>query len=297
MFLTLDILNQHGACGRGVEWFGRYFPNGGELIDVINHKYVTPYFLHWGYTNLNVSEEEKAAYWKKLNIECEDIHTIYSCDNIKNSVWISRSSNVEDSCYVFSSKNVSSSEDVSNSSEVSDSKRVYGSEFIYASNKILDSRNVNESCNIVGSDYVVNSHSIMNSAAITNSAFVDAWLPGKTKQIKNSRFIFECSNLKNSLFCHHIDNKDYMLFNKQVDATDYNLIVKQLDKILCDYKTALVKDDYWPSHTIPLDIPSVQRNIIKQYGNLPSTFWRWIKTLPGYDPSVLYAITYNKELI
>ena len=297
MFLTLDILKDYGACGRGVDWFVRYFPEGAELIDVINHKYVTPYFLHWGYNNLTTSAEEKEAYWKKLNIDCDNIYTIYSCDNIKNSEWISRSSRIEDSWYVFSSQDVASSEDVLCSSDVSDSKRVYGSEFVYSSNRVLNSKNVNNSHNIVGSDYVINSHSVMNSAAVTNSAFVDGWLPGGSKQIKDCRFVMECSNLKHSLFCHKINDGEYMIFNRQVDVADYELIVKQLDRMLKEYESILVKDNYWPSHVIPLDMPNVQRNIIKQYAELPSSFWRWVKTLPGYDPSILYAITYNKDLI
>jgi hypothetical protein len=137
----------------------------------------------------------------------------------------------------------------------------------------------------------------MNASAVTNSAFVDAWFAGGTRQIKDCRFIMECTNLKHSLFCHKISDGEYMIFNKQVDAADYELIVKQLDKILTNHEAELVVEGEWPHHTIPLDAPKIQRNIIKQYGNLPSTFWRWVKTLPGYDPSVLYAITYNKELI
>jgi hypothetical protein len=204
---------------------------------------------------------------------------------------------VEDSEFVFSSKNVTNSEDISLSEDVSDSQRIFGSEFVYSSKRIAHSKNVTDSCNIVNSDYVVNSHSIMNASAVTNSAFVDAWLVGGSRQLKDCRFIMDCTNLKHSLFCHKISDGEYMVFNKQVDAADYELIVKQLDKILANYEAELVVEGEWPHHTIPLDAPKIQRNIIKQYGNLPSTFWRWVKTLPGYDPSVLYAITYNKELI
>ena len=68
MILTKEILEKYDACSQGVKWFERTFPNGGELIDVINHRYTDKQFLHWGFTNLTVSEEEKAAYYKKLNI-------------------------------------------------------------------------------------------------------------------------------------------------------------------------------------------------------------------------------------
>ena len=178
-----------------------------------------------------------------------------------------------------------------------DSNRVYGSEFIYSSSRILHSKNVTNSNNVVNSDYVVNSHSIMNSAAVTNSAFVNGWTLGGTKQIKDCRFIMACSNLKHSLFCHKISDGEYMIFNKQVDPMDYEIIVKQLDKLLSSYQTELVVGNHWSSHEIVLDYPEIQRNVIKQYANLPTSFYRWVRTLPGYDAGVLYAITFNKDLL
>jgi hypothetical protein len=297
MFLTLETLEQYNACDNGKKWFARHFPDGGELMDVLNHRFVTPEFLHWGFTHLSTTPEEQAVYWDKLKIDCEDKHTIYKCDHLHNVRWATRSSHIEDSEFVFSAKNVTNSEDISLSEDVSDSRRIFGSEFVYSSKRIAHSKNVTDSRNIVNSDYVVNSHSIMNASAVTNSAFVDSWLAGGSKQIKDCRFIMDCKNLKHSLFCYKINYGDYMLFNKQIDATDYELIVKQSDKILEGYESELVVDGEWPSHTIPLDAPRIQRNIIQQYSKLPSSFWRWVKTLPGYDPAILYAITYNKDLI
>lgn len=297
MFLTLDILEQYGACEAGKKWFASHYPEGTELINLINHESVSTEILHWGYANLTTTEEEKKAYWKRLNIDCENLHTIYKSDNIRNSEWVTRSSKVVDSEHVYSSKEITSSTSILSSEEVSNSHQVYDSEFIDSSKRVLCSKNVTNSYNIVNSDYVVNSHSIMNAAAVTDSAFVDGWLAGGSKQIKNCRFIMECSNLRHSLFCNKISDGEYMIFNKQVDAADYELIVKQLDKRLEGFESELVKEGEWPKSTIPLDAPHVQRNIIKQYANLPASFWRWVKTLPGYDPAVLYAITYNKELI
>jgi hypothetical protein len=297
MFLTLETLEQYNACEKGKEWFAHFFPNGGELKEVLSHRFITPEILHWGYTHLTTSSEEKEIYWKKLNIECDNIFTIYHSDNIKNSEWISHSSNVTDSAYVYSSNDIATSNNILASKDISDSQQIFGSEFVYSSKQIVHCKNVTSSYNIVSSDYIVNSHSIMNSAAVTNSAFVDAWLAGSTRQIKDCRFIMECTNLKHSLFCHKISDGEYMIFNKQVDAADHELIVKQLDKILAGYEAEFVVGGEWPSSTIPLDVPKIQRNIIKRYSNLPSSFWRWVKTLPGYDPAVLYAITYSKELI
>lgn len=297
MFLTLEILDKYNACDKGKEWFAHFFPNGGELKEVLSHRFITPEILHWGYTHLTTTAEEKEIYWKKLNIECDNVSTIYHSDNIKHSEWVSHSSNITDSTHIYSSNNVATSHNILSSKDVSNSHQIFGSEFVYSSKQIIHSKNITSSHNIVSADYVVNSHSIMNSAAVTNSAFVDGWLPGRTKQIKDCRFIMECVNLKHSLFCYKISDGEYMIFNNQMEKEDYELIVKQLDVMLKDYKAELVKHNHWPANTIPLHSPAIQVNKMKQYSKLPSSFWRWVKTLPGYDPSVLYAITYNKELI
>ena len=297
MFLTLEILERYNACKVGKDWFTHFFPNGGELMDVINHRFVDPEILHWGFTNLTTTAAEKEAYYAKLKIDCVDCSTIYHCNDITNSKWVTRSSNVSLSEYIFGSQDVDACDNVLSSNNVQDSHQVFNSEFVYNSQAILGSKNINDSSNIVNSDYVVRSHSVYNSANVTGSAFVTGFAFGRSKHIKNSRFVEECSNIKNCLFCRGISDAEYMMFNKPVDPEDYDMIIKQLDRLLKDWEMELVKDRVWPSQTIPLDTPVIQRNVIKQYSGLPESFWRWVKTLPNYDPMVLYSITYNKNLL
>lgn len=297
MFINEQILKQYGADDEETKYFSSFFPNGAELVDVLSNSSLEIYFLHWLISHFTTTNEEKAQYLKTVKIECDSPRTVFESDNVTDSSWVSRSSNIKKSEYIFSSQNITSSSNILLSEDVINSSQIFGSEFIYSSKQILHSKNITNSNNIVCSDYVVNSHSVMNSAAITNSAYVDSWSPGGTKQIKNCRFIMDCQNLKNSLFCHKICDKEYMMFNQKIDEADYLNIIEQLDSILERYRTELVIEGEWPFGKIPLDTPRVQRNIIKQYSLLPSTFWRWVKTLPGYDPSVLYAITYKKDLI
>jgi hypothetical protein len=295
--ITLETFERLEADDNIILWFETYMPNGGEIADIFNHNHITYDVLHWIYTNISTTDEEKALYWEKTGIQCDENLSVYESDRVINSAWVSRSSRVNQSQFIFSSKDVDNSNSVLSSADIFDSYQVYGSEFVYTSNRVLQSRNVTNSHNIVDSDYVVNSHSIAHSATVTNSKFVDGWLPGGTKQIKDSRFIMDCSNLKKCLFCNHISDGEYLIFNKPVDASDYELILLQLDKLLGEFETELVVEGYWPKHTIPLDTPTIQRNITKQYNNIPESFWRWVKTLPGYDPAVLYAITYNSKLM
>lgn len=296
MFLTMEILEQYKACDNGKKWFARYFPEGGELIDVINHKYANAEFLHWGYEHLTTSEEEKAAYYKKLGIDCENLQSVYRSDNVKNCSWVSRSSRVKDSDYVFSSKGVENSHIVSSSEEVDGSRQIFSSEFITNSEQIYHSKNVTESHNIINSDYVVSSTSVLNSMVVTNSHCISGFAGGTSKQVKDSYFLESCANVHHCMFCTGISNTEYQLFNQPIDPAQFALIEQQLRKYAGGWLMNLV-DGEWPRETIPLDAPRIQRNVIKQYSGLPETFWRWVKTLPGYDPMVLYRITYQPRLL
>ena len=297
MYLTVEILKKNGACGKGLKWFERTFPNGAELVDVMSHKYVTPHFLHWGYESLysEVSEEEKQFYWNKLKINCEDKTRIFESVDIKNSNWVSESFQIVNSEYVFNSSEIASSQNILGCKNIQNSSHIFESEFIYDSKKIFLCKNVTNSHNITSSNYVINSHSINNATSVTGSTFVTSISKNKNSQIKNSHFISDCQNIKYCLFCREISDAEFMIFNKKIDQLDYENILKQLDNILKDWEMELVVNNQWPENTIPITPPIIQRNIIKQYANLPDTFWRWIKTLPYYDPQVIYSITYNPK--
>lgn len=296
MFLTLETLEQYRACESGKKWFARHFPEGGELIDVISHKYVTPEILHWGYTHLTTTEEEREIYWQKLNIDVAERWTIYESDHIVDSSYVTRSSKVRSSSYIFSCKDVVDSNNISGSKNIERSRQVFNGEFVYDSEKVYLSKNINQSLNVINSDYVVRSSSILNCAVITNSHYVHSLIVGRTKQIKDSAFITDCYNLKSCLFCTNIHDSEYMLFNQPIDPDQFDMIMKQMQNIMSGWQADFVKEE-WPEETIPLDSPQLQRNVIRQFENLPEVFWRWVKTLPGYDPGILYAITFQTNLI
>lgn len=296
MFLTLEILERYDACEPGKKWFSRYFPNGGELVDVMSHKYAAPDFLHWGYTNLPTSNEEREIYWKKIEVNTPYRWTIYESDHITNCEYVTRSSRIKNSNYIFGCKDIADSNNISSSNNVERSNQIFNSVFIYDSEKVHQSKNITESINIVNSDYVVRSGSVINSAVVTNSYYVGALATGRTKQIKNSAFIFECVNMQNCLFCSHIQNGEYYLFNQPIEKEQFEIIMRQFKSILAGYHTSFMRED-WPSSTIPLDTPNVQLSPEKHYANLPEVFWQWVKTLPGYNPDILYSITFQTKMI
>jgi hypothetical protein len=297
MFITVDILKQNKACSPGIKWFERHFPNGAELIDVINHPKVDRQTLHWGYANLITTDEEKVAYRKKLAIETSAEWTIYESDHVINCLYVTRSSGIKNSDYIFGSEGVTNSKNVMSSNMVENSSQIFSSNFVYDSKQVTCSKNITNSINIVNSDYIINSISVMNAASVMDSQIVHGLAPGKTRQIKNSIFISECENIDHCLFCTGIKDAEYMLFNEKIDAMQYEIIKRQLTGILNDWQPEFVKGGEWPEDTIPLDSPHIQRNIIKQFESLPETFWKWIKTLPGYNPAIVYALTFQGNLI
>jgi hypothetical protein len=296
MYITKETLLKYGACGFGLKWFERNFPNGGELIDVINHPKIDRHSLHWGYTNLITTETELEAYYKKLKItNNEHINTITYSDNVQDSLFVSRSSYVEKSNFVFSSEDIVDSSNISSSKVVQRSKNVFNSEFVYDSNQIYDGKNINNSYNIISANYIINSENVVNAASVINSKMVVDLVPNGTKQIKNSAFISHCSNLDHCLFCQCINNGEYLVFNKPVSAEEYDIIVTQLNNMLSNVELDLTLNG-WPKEQIPLDTPIINRNFGECFSILPDKFWRWVKTLPNYDPMILYGITYNLRI-
>ena len=294
MYLTKEILIQHGACDEGAQWFERWFPEGAELIDVIEHKYVTTEFLHWGFSHLSTSLKEQAAYHAKLGNDEQSRQTLYHSDHIVQSRYVTNSSDVYASDHIFTSSKVSFSDNVINSKLVENSNRVYLSSYVTSSSKILGSSNVTDSRNIVNSKFVVSSTNIFHGDVITNSHFINSFSFGRTTNITDSAFISDCKNLNKCLFCTNISDVEYHIFNKPINERHFDIIVKQMHTILGDTEAMLTLE--WPSYTIPIDTPRINRNIIKQYSTLPKEFWEWVKTLPNYDSGLLYTITLNPEL-
>ena len=297
MYLTKEILQKFNACSAGIKWFERHFPNGAELIDVINHPKVDKHTLHWGYTNLPTTAAEQEAYRKKLNITNNPhIDTIAYSDNIEDSTFVSRSSGVEKSRFIFSCEDVINSSNVSSSKVVQRSDRIFNSEFVYDSERVYDGKNINKSHNIVSANYIINSANVMNAASVINSKFVVDIAPDGTKQIKNSVFINHCSNLDHCLFCYGISDGEHLLFNKKITPEEYDMITTQLDNILLNIELKFTHNG-WPQEQIPLDAPIINRNTSNQFAALPDKFWRWMKTLPGYDPMIMYGITMQGNLL
>lgn len=292
MFLTLEFLEKAGACVAGRKWFAKYFPNGGEVLEILQSEHAHPDFLHWGYNNLVGSTEEKEAYWQQVKVSNCDRETIFRSDQINNCSYISRSRRVNDSSYIFSSRGIENSHLVVNSRNVKNGENIHESRFVYDSKKIIGSANITRGRNIVCCNRVVDSTNIYQSEDISNSHFVSSTQEKGTTFIEDSNFIRDCKNLKKCMFCVNLNDKEYHIFNIPVSKKQFELYESQLQEILSNYELSLADD--WSIPSIPISSPTVVRLLKKHYSSLPEELCDWVKTLPGYSAELFYLITFYK---
>jgi hypothetical protein len=290
MFITVDILKEVGACGSGILWFRKNFPNGAELSEVATHEYIItkPSLLHWCRDNLSYTkEEEELYYFKPLNIV--NSQAIERCQDISNSSYIAESKNISNSARIFKCTDITESTDVVASDEVNDSKLVFNSNFVYNSQKVTNSVNVNDSQNIVNSKYILKSNNVFQSTSITRSGEIY-----NSKNLKDCYFCFNCFNLKNAMFCSELTEGEYLLFNQPIDKEEFDVIKKQYNLYM---KYLLEYVDEWPEEIYHFTVPRVNPAFSQHLNSIGQKFWKWVSSLPNYDPMYMFRLTCLPEFL
>lgn len=131
MFINKELIAYLNGCEKGYKLFEKLYPNGAEVMEILDNKKIPKSIFHWGKENLNVSEEEIQKY---LQV-----------------------------CKIINSTNVSFSE------EVFDSNDVERSSNIVESNSVLKSQNIYNSSAVVNSDSVTKSSGVSQSKQVTFS--------------------------------------------------------------------------------------------------------------------------------
>jgi hypothetical protein len=258
------------------------------MLPLIKKAHIPESFLHWGYLWLETTPAEKQAYFDRLKIK--DSTGVYDSKNITDCFNVSDSQNVSKSSVIKHSKNVTNSKIIYNSDYIEQSEHIHNSFMVTKSNNILNGKNIVNSDEVVDSNYVLNSSGVFASDNVVDSTAI--W---RSKDMTNCGFCFGCTGLSNSLFCDQQSNGEYLLFNKPISVREYDMIKMQMTNLLNKYGLVFVKK--WPIEQIPLDSPRIDRNIEWQFAKLPEVFWRWVKTLPGYDPMIMYSITMQGNLL
>jgi hypothetical protein len=272
MYLTPDDILKYGPCYVAYSFMTRYYPEGGELSDIMRHKYMTEHFLHWGYENLDVSDEEKALYRELLSINCENPETIFKSRDIDCSAFVKESKHVYNSECVDDSTEVSDSKNIASSNDVHDSEKVLSSNFVFDSKEIITGTNITNSSNVVLSQFVVDSNSIYRSKQVESSQ----WLQD-CENVEDCFMCSGCHDLKHALLCQDATG-EYMIFNKPVEPKRFELIKKQMFSLLRGFEMKL--NDGWKLDMFETHA-RISHNLMKHYDGVSDRFWSWAKTLPG----------------
>lgn len=287
MFITADILRRHKACDQGIRYIERFYPEGVEMIDIIRDHHINKEFLHWGREHLTNGPEELAAYCKSCNIINSE--GFWYSVNVQNSKYIVKSKNVKDSKGVFGSIDITQSRDVVDSDEVENSGQIFYSSMIDNCAQVYRGKNIVSSVNICNSTMVARSENIIDSNTVFDSSEII-----KCNTVTNSFFCQNCNNIEHCMFCEGLEGAEYHIFNKPVDKKMYELIEGQYRKYM---NGQLEFISNWPEELVVGAHISPTRKFDDWYHPISEKFWKWVRTLPGFDSMLLYNITMLPEIL
>lgn len=287
MFITAEKLKHFGACEKGVLYIQEFYPNGAELIDIINDPNIEKEMLHWGRKKLDYTLEELEAYCKVCNI----INTegYWYCVDVHNSKNIVKSTDINSCERVFHSNDIYNSFDIVNGDSVSNSSQVFASAMIDLSKKILHCVNVSSGENICFSTAIGRSKNIFESKNVFYSSEII-----RSENVTASHFCQDCKNIKYCLFCNEIENAEYYIFNQPVDKERFDLFVEQYIRFM---ETELEFSPEWPSNLSVICAPLITRKTFDWYKSVRPKFWKWVRTLPNFDSVILYNMTFLPEVL
>lgn len=289
MFLTKEILEKYYACEDGIKFFEKHFPDGAELSDVIQMRFIPVEFLYWGFRYLDTTPEEKELYAKVLKIE--NSSGVFRSKIVSDSNHIVDSEKIKNSSYVFSSEEVTDSKEVVGSQNVENSIGVFNSSWVFNSARVAFSTSVNDSTNIANSQYIAGSKAIIESDLITDSQIIR-----KSSDMSRCVFCANCKGLRDAMFCtdQNTDTK-FLLFNKPVEEVHFKNILNVFKRLAPDTELNLISD--WQPEFLAPTVPQVVYDVRRHYSTMSQKFMKWLRTLPNYDPHIMYQLTYLPEFV
>ena len=287
MLITTELLRKYKACEQGIEYIQRFYPNGAEMIDIIHDPNIDKEFLYWGRKNLTHSAEEFDAYCHTCNIVNTDCH--WCSYNLHDSNFIVESHDIENSERIFESNDIEHSFDVVASESISNSSQIFTSSLVDNSSHIMHCSNITECNNTCFSKIISHSENIYNSKNVFTSSEIIT-----SENVTNSYFCQNCRNIKHCMFCDGIEDVEYYLFNQPVDKERFELFTQQYKRFM-QFKLAFAP--IWPENMIKAFTPVVTQKKYEWYNAISEKFWKWAKTLPGYDYILVYNITLIPEIL
>ena len=287
MFVTVDLLRKHNACEQGIKYIERFYPNGADMNELLSDRHISKEFLHWGREHLTTTDEDLKAYCKACRIE--NSKGFWYSQDVRDSQHVIKSKQVNGSIGVFGSSYVGDSIDVVESDNILNSKRIFDSSMIDDSEKIFKSQNITRGINVCNSTMVADSKNIIDACGVFDSSEIIGGL-----NISNSYFCHNCKEIKHCMFCDGLENAEYYVFNKPVDKKYFELFEKQYLKYMT---TQLDFIREWPEDLLVSVQITPTRKFDDWYHSIPDRFWKWARTLPHFDPMLVYNITLIPELL
>ena len=289
MFLTREILEKHEACKEGMAWFSRWFPDGTELINVINQRHVPFDFLDWGFMHLSTSDEEKKRYFEVIKVT--NSTSVVGSHNINESNMVADSDKVDHSAYVYYSKDVQDSADIRGSDRIERSQHIDHGSSVLDSIDVLRSSYTKESFNISHGSYIINCENIFDCALMTNCRYCLF-----CKNLSDSAFCAHCNDCNHCLFCTDLTGAEYCIFNKPVQKVQWEFIFSELKERFAE------KNMFLFNHCDIEDVNgtmAANNNYMKMFEPLfdSKEYVSWVKNLPYYDEMIAYKITYNPHFL
>jgi hypothetical protein len=96
------------------------------------------------------------------------------------------------------------------------------------------------------------------------------------------------------MFCIGLEDAEYCLFNKQIDKNLFDLLEKQYLRYMTELLD-FVRD--WPVDSVGKLNTKATEKFDDWYHPIPDRFWKWARTIPNFDPMILYNITMIPEIL
>ena len=215
----------------------------------------------------------------------------YNCQNIQDSQYIVNSNDVDSSSFVHESADISHCSDIYKCDDVTNSSLIFDSQFIYDSEKIFGVTNAVKSCNVLSSARVYNSANIYSCSDINSCSELR-----HCDKMEKSFFCADSKNLKNCIFCFGLEDKEYHVFNKPISKEMFEIILAQYMRQTKDMELDYLREP-WPENMLIPSLPNSFAYHNKHYLQINDKFWRWARSVPGYDADLLYNITLNFDVL
>lgn len=279
MFVTLDDLKSRNACATGIKLFERLYPEGVEIMDLLDNKHIPLEILHWGYQHLDVDDKEIEKYYQRCGIT--ESKQILESERVHKSCFVNQSKDVTDSNFITHSLDIADSVQVSYSSNVKGSRHIYNCETIEGTHGAADSKEIYKCGNVIDSSNIRDSWAVANCRNVTESQFI--YRSTLSEDCHFSSFLTGCHKC---MFCSGLKGEQFHLFNKPISQEEWEKIFYDEFSVRINEEAFFLLKD---NSKLNSYYNARKETSFKNYFSLISDgFNEWVKSLPNFDPFVMY---------